>query len=722
MVYMDEKLIVLAKHRYTVFHNKENGYTVARFITMDENEKDFIVVGFFHEIESNSIYQLKGHYVEHKKYGLQFQVDSYEISKTKDKTSLVRYFSSAYFPGIGKKIAEAIVDTLGLDCVQLIKDNPDILQSVKQLTDKKRNTIIEVLSFEEKNDIHAYFTSKGLSVKNILKLEATYGEQVIQLIEENPYRIIEEVDGIGFKTVDKLAKEMLFDMEHPYRIKAAVLSFILDLCIKSGDTYLYQDEIEKSVLKIFAHIDIKEYLDLLQEQKLIYIVDKRIYHYTQYESEKGIVDFLYEFPLQTMIPIYKDVIRQDIHLVETQLQISYDEIQKQAIENFFLHPFTILTGGPGTGKTTVVQAIIQIYKKYFPSHAIACCAPTGRAAKRLSEITLCPSTTIHSLLKWDLENNKFGMNDKEPLDIDVLIIDEFSMVDQWLFYHLLNACTWVKKILIIGDEQQLPSVGCGNVLKDLMSSKVFPVTILKKIFRQKEESHVIQLAHQIREQTLVDIVEGDDLTFIQCESIEVKEYIKQIIQLKLSQGWLPKDIQVLAPMYQGVAGIDVLNNTIQHIMHQSSEEDDYVNVGYRTFKVKDKVLQLKNQPEDGVFNGDIGEIVEINDYPEMNHFEVVVDFDGVIVSYGKDILSNLTHAFCISIHKAQGSEYPLVIMPIVKEHSYMLDRRLLYTGLTRASKELILIGNQEMFFKAVQRNDKKERKTYLKEKLIEKFA
>ena len=718
---MDEQLLILAKHRYTVFHNKENGYTVAKFVTIDENEKDFVVVGFFHEIDANFIYELKGQYVEHKKYGLQFQVESYELSKTKDKVSLVRYFSSAYFPGIGKKIAEAIVDTLGLDCIQLIKENPDILLSVRQLTDKKRDVIKEVLFLEEKNDVHAFFTSKGLSVKNILKLEAIYGEQVIHIVEENPYRIIEEVDGIGFKTVDKLAKEMSFDMNHPYRIKAAILSIILDLCIKSGDTYLYKEEIEKKVIKMFPDIDVREYLNMLQEQKLIYIEQERIYHHTQYESEKGIVDFLYEFPLQTTLPIYTDIIRQDITWIENELQIVYDEIQKKAIENFFLNPFSILTGGPGTGKTTVVQAIIQIYKKHFPTHTVACCAPTGRAAKRLTEITLCPSTTIHSLLKWDLENNKFGMNEKEPLDIDILIIDEFSMVDQWLFYHLLSACTWVKKILIIGDDQQLPSVGCGNVLKDLMSSQVFPVTILKKIFRQKEESHVIQLAHHIREQSLISIEEGNDLTFIQCESVEVKENVKHIIQAKLSQGLLPKDIQVLAPMYQGVAGIDVLNKTIQQIVYEFSDESNSINVGYRTFKVKDKVLQLKNQPEDGIYNGDIGEIIDIVDDAELNLFEVVVDFDGTVVSYGKDGLINLTHAFCISIHKAQGSEYPLVIMPIVKEHSYMLDRRLLYTGITRASKELILIGNQEMFFKAVQRNDKQERKTYLKEKIIKKF-
>lgn len=718
---MDEQLLILAKHRYTVFHNKENGYTVAKFVTIDENEKDFVVVGFFHEIDANFIYELKGQYVEHKKYGLQFQVESYELSKTKDKVSLVRYFSSVYFPGIGKKIAEAIVDTLGLDCIQLIKENPDILLSVRQLTDKKRDVIKEVLFLEEKNDVHAFFTSKGLSVKNILKLEAIYGEQVIHIVEENPYRIIEEVDGIGFKTVDKLAKEMSFDMNHPYRIKAAILSIILDLCIKSGDTYLYKEEIEKKVIKMFPDIDVREYLNMLQEQKLIYIEQERIYHHTQYESEKGIVDFLYEFPLQTTLPIYTDIIRQDITWIENELQIVYDEIQKKAIENFFLNPFSILTGGPGTGKTTVVQAIIQIYKKHFPTHTVACCAPTGRAAKRLTEITLCPSTTIHSLLKWDLENNKFGMNEKEPLDIDILIIDEFSMVDQWLFYHLLSACTWVKKILIIGDDQQLPSVGCGNVLKDLMSSQVFPVTILKKIFRQKEESHVIQLAHHIREQSLISIEEGNDLTFIQCESVEVKENVKHIIQTKLSQGLLPKDIQVLAPMYQGVAGIDVLNKTIQQIVYEFSDESNSINVGYRTFKVKDKVLQLKNQPEDGIYNGDIGEIIDIVDDAELNLFEVVVDFDGTVVSYGKDGLINLTHAFCISIHKAQGSEYPLVIMPIVKEHSYMLDRRLLYTGITRASKELILIGNQEMFFKAVQRNEKQERKTYLKEKIIKKF-
>lgn len=720
---MDEIMTITGRHKYTVYHNKENGYTVAKFTTYDENEKVITVTGHFSQLNTNDVYILNGNYVEHKKYGLQFQVNSYDISKKKDRISLIRYFSSPLFPGIGKKIAEQIVEILGEECIDNIKDNPDILLQIPLLSDKKRNVIIDVLhQTENEDDIHTFFSKRGVNIKNIVKFESVYGEDAIHFIKENPYRIIEEVDGIGFKTADKLAQELSFDMDHPYRLKAMVLSTILDLCMKTGDTFLYKEDIEKQVIKQFPTINLVEHLTVLMEQQLIHIEEDRIYHHTQYESEKGIVDFLYEFPIQTQMQISKTALQQEIALLEDSLRIKYDDMQKKAIYTFFEEPFSILSGGPGTGKTTIVQGIIELYKYFYPNQVISCCAPTGRAAKRLAEITGCTSTTIHSLLKWDLENNAFGVNEKEPLEVDVLIIDEFSMVDQWLCYHLLNASTWVKKILVIGDDQQLPSVGCGNVLRDLIHSKVFPVISLSRIFRQKEESQVVKLAHLIREEKIQSFEEGEDLHFLSCNNYEVRDVISEIIEKKLTEGYNSKDIQVLAPMYQGVAGIDILNNTVQNLLNPFEEGKVEVQAGYRIFRTGDKVLQLKNQPEDEVYNGDIGEIIEIQylDY-EHNTFELFVDFDGNIVSYTKDEIFHLTHAFCISIHKAQGSEYPIVILPVVNDYIYMLDRSLLYTGITRARNELIIVGEIDTFLKSTHRRERHQRKTYLKERFIKKF-
>ena len=414
----------------------------------------------------------------------------------------------------------------------------------------------------------------------------------------------------------------------------------------------------------------------------------------------------------------------DIENIEDELHIEYEKIQKQAFHNFFLHPFSIITGGPGTGKTTIVQGLISLYKKYYPLDTIALCAPTGRASKRLSEI--CQNvkvSTIHSLLHWDLESNTFLKNEKELLDCDLLVIDEFSMVDQQLFQALLKSAKLVKKILLIGDENQLASVGCGSVLKDLITSSLFPLTRLEKIFRQKEGSDVITLAHEINEENVTVLEQGNDIAFFSCENYEVKDILIPIVSNALEKGYSIKDIQVLAPMYGGVAGIDALNNTLQKVLNPQDGYKDEIKVGYRVFRVGDKILQLKNQPDENVYNGDIGEIIAI-EYADENALSknvILADFDGNFVEYSGEQISNITHAYCISIHKAQGSEYPIVIMPVVKDYAFMLSKRLLYTGVTRAKKSLVLLGSKEVFLKYIHLQERHIRKTTLKKHILEKF-
>ena len=718
---MEDEIILKAKLLFTVFRNDSNGYTVAKFVTYDANEEDFTATGYFGELHEDVVYKLLGDYVEHPRYGMQFQVKQYEKMMPNDENSLVRFFSSSLFPGIGKQTAQAIVDTLGENAVELIKDNHDILKDIPVLNERKRKSIIEgIIEHDDLDDSIVFFSRMGISVKTIMKFEALYGENAVNVVKENPYRLIEDIEGIGFKTADKIAKTLNFTDNHPYRIKAAVLAMILDICMQSGDTYLTKEILQQRFYKTFDHsIDLNSYLDTLEMERNIIMEDDRIYHHTQYDAQNGIAMFLSEFPkIREENEVFNE---NDLVMLENKFHISYEKNQRKAITDFFNESFLILTGGPGTGKTTIVKGILELYKHYFPNDTIALCAPTGRAAKRLSQLCDAKACTIHSLLKWDLETNTFLINKEEPIDADLLIIDEFSMVDQWLFYNLLSASARIKKILVIGDEDQLPSVGCGSVLRDLIESNCFPIVRLNKIFRQSEGSDVITLAHQIREGNADILDNGKDVAFFECANYEVKDLVVSIVSNALEKGYDAKDIQVLAPMYGGVAGIDALNNALQKMMNPADEYKKELKSGYRLFREHDKILQLKNQPDDDVFNGDIGEIIEIQHAVDnvLQKNCILADFDGVEVEYSGEQIYNITHAYATSIHKAQGSEYAIVIMPIVSDYRYMLQKRLLYTGVTRARNSLVLLGEKEVFLKALHIEERHVRKSTLKEKIIE---
>lgn len=718
---MEENIALSARLIHTIFYNDQNGYTVAKFVTYDDNEEDFTATGFFHNLNDEVVYNLKGNYTEHPRYGIQFQVQSYDVMQPNDKQSLIRYFSSPLFLGIGKQTAKQIVETLGEDVIQRIKEDGNVLHSVPSLSKKKIAIIVEAIrEYDEVDDTVAFFTRYGISVKNIKKFEAVYGENVVSKIHENPYRLVEEVDGIGFKTADKLASELNFEQDHPYRIKAAVLSSVLQQCLVSGDTYVNYQQLEKRLHKDFDFgIDLNAYLDELTMERLLIVEEGHIYHHTQFDSEQGIASFLQQFPYEGQHKVDQEDALSQLQVFEDEIHIHYDTCQKQAITTFFDEAFSIITGGPGTGKTTIVQGILSLYRLYYPMDVISICAPTGRAAKRLGELSGFNATTIHSLLKWDLESNSFLINDSEPIQADLLVIDEFSMVDQWLFYNLIRACHNVKKILIIGDEDQLPSVGPGSVLKDLIDSLAFPVTRLKKIFRQSEGSDVITLAHEIHDEHITILDHANDVAFFSCENFEIREMVLQVTANALQKGYDAKDIQILAPMYGGVAGIDALNFALQKLMNPPDDIKREYKVGYRVFREGDKVLQLKNQPEDEVYNGDIGIIMEIG-YAHENALQktcITVDFDGTFVEYTNDQLYHITHAYCISIHKSQGSEYPIVIMPIVKDYVYMLSKRLLYTGVTRAKKSLVLLGSKQVFERSIQQKERHIRNSTLCERI-----
>lgn len=721
---MDTSKEIRVKHRFTIFHNELNKYTIAKFFDLDSRE-EIIGVGTFDYLDDSQVYRLFGQYTEHPKYGFQFKINKIDLCLPDEKDSLIQFFSGDAFPGIGKKTAENIVNVLGETAISKIQENSELLNLVKGLNEKKKQLIRDVLNTYKGGDEFQLFCDKyGISLANKKKIEDKYGEEAFVIINENPYRISEEIAGIGFQTADKVASAMQFEPNHPYRLRAAFLSCVSEICMRNGDTFCSLEQVCNLMKKRFGvHEDFSIYLDSLIEDGLVYKEDEMIFHHSLYESEIGIAKFLRSFPYVDEDNCRIDDIDSKITQMENKLSITYDNFQKEAMIEFFENPLLILSGGPGTGKTTIVKGIIDLCKKYYPNASIACCAPTGRASKRLSELCDISATTIHSLLKWDLERSEFKLNEKDPINADFLIIDEFSMVDQVVFYHLLKASNKVSKILLIGDEDQLPSVGPGCVLRDLIASMKFPCVKLNKIFRQKEDSEVISLAHNIKYGNISDIDLKKDIAFFNCKDYEVSNVVLQIVQNAIEKGYEEKDIQVLAPMYGGAAGIDILNKILQKSLNPPQSYLNEIQQGFHVYREGDKVLQLKNQPDENVYNGDIGFIEEIIPASEdsLGLATIIVNFDNQLVEYRGEQIYNITHAYCISVHKSQGSEYPIVILPIVPSYGIMLQKRLLYTAITRAKKSLVLLGNRDVFFHAIKEEEKFNRQTNLKERILKIF-
>lgn len=707
-----------------IFHSDATSFSVGRFQLFEVEERQIIVTGYYPQLESDVLYRCTGDYVEHPRYGMQFKAEKIERVLASDEDSLIRFLSGPLFPGIGKKFATAMVQLLGNDLLDQIKENPNVLDLVPKMTEKKKKAICEGLAASE-NQLEktiSFLSSHGLGIRNIMRLDRVYGEKALETITANPYRMIDEVDGIGFQTADKLAMSLGFDEQDPLRIEACLISLVMELCMAQGNSYVEYEQVRPELEKKlgFQVEDFDEILFSALSRGMLEHEEGRIYHHSQINAERQIALFASAFPVEPLPPYDPKRYMEELSLFQDSIAIRYDQRQIEAIDSFFDHDLTILTGGPGTGKTTVVRGMVNLFRELYPDRMIACCAPTGRAAKRLAELTKVECQTIHSLLKWDLETNTFGMNEETPLSLDCLIIDEFSMVDAYLFAALCKASMQIKKIVIIGDEDQLPSVGPGCVLKDLIDSGLFPLIRLKTIFRQKEGSDVIALAHAIQKRNLEELNYSGDVAFFECSQYDVKQAVIKIVHSALDKGYTLSDIQLLACKYSGVAGIDRLNNALQECFNPEGSEVRQWKVGHRIFREHDKILQLKNQVDDDIYNGDIGILTEVI-YPEedFNHqARLIVDFDGNFVEYTSETFSNMTHAYCISVHKSQGSEYPIVILPIVGEASFMLQRRLIYTAVSRAKKSLILLGSRELFEKAVMKEEKMLRKTTLCQRML----
>ena len=719
---MSENAIELnGRFTYILFRSEETFYTVARFRIDDERGRQITVTGIMEDIQLDLRYLLTGKYIEHPRYGVQFAIEGYRIPLPDEREGIIRYLSGIQFAGIGKKTAEKIVDALGEDCLNMMKEDIAVLHQVPGISEKQFSSIEEGLKKEDSGleELVRFLNIQGVGMRNLMRLNKAYGRHALEKIQENPYRVCDEVDGFGFATADKIGMNLGIAMDDERRLYALLVSSCMELCMQRGNSYARRESLEEFFASKTRGIsyDFDELLSIARQNTTLIVEDSRIYPSTQHEAERGIARFLAGFPYSELEECDHDILHEYLDHLEDELEIEYDDIQKQAIDAMFDHPLTIMTGGPGTGKTTVVNAMVHLFAKMYPSSVILCAAPTGRAAKRLAELTGTSASTIHSILKWDLETNTFGRNGDDPIQADLLIVDEFSMVDSWLFYNLMKACANVRRICIIGDENQLPSVGPGCVLRDMIASECFPVVRLKHIYRQKEGSGVIALAHDINEGEIEETY--NDVRMYEIRREAIRSSVLSIVQEAVNKGWSLDDIQVLSPMYQGAAGIDVLNNALQDYFNPSDGFKNEVKIGYHVFREGDKILQLKNQPDDNVFNGDIGTLAEIIDakHSESRKTTLICDFDGTYVEYNQDNWNNISLAYCISVHKSQGSEYPIVIFPVTWQMSIMLQRRLIYTAVTRAKKAMIVLGELSSFKKGIGILDRSPRETTLKDRL-----
>lgn len=686
-------------------------------------DKQFTFTGLFAELNIEDNYIFYGEVIDNPKYGLQYKVNRYEKVMPEDKDGLIIFLSSDIFPGIGEKTAEQIVNTLGDDCLKEITKGYECLLKVPKMTAKKAMDIYNnLLKYNASFETVIYLTNFGFNMKDALKIYNHYLEDAIRVVENNPYELIDTIDGITFAKVDALRSKTNVSENDERRILALVMYVMQMLCFNFGDTYLEEQTIKNGVNSVVTEKMSEEqlgyYLIKLNSMGKIIIEDEKYILCNYYKNENYISTIAYELSNKADTKI-KDIDLK-IERLELFFDIKYNDEQKKAIKQAIIKNFSIITGGPGTGKTTIIKGIVQLYKMItgLPfeklKEKMVLLAPTGRAAKRMSEACLYPASTIHRYLKWNKETGEFQYNERNKVRAQFVIVDETSMIDVDLLANFFKALPRNVKLLFIGDYNQLESVGPGNVLKDLIESEIINTIFLKEIYRQDQNSFITELAYEVNngELSLEFTSKKDDYNFIECGNEDVLGACCKVFKKAIDKGYDIKNVQVLAPMYKGINGIDSLNKTLQNIFNPRGEEKNETFDGDVIYREGDKVLQLENMPDDNVFNGDIGFISKIKGP------EITVDFDGNMVKYTKKDYKAIKHGYAISVHKAQGSEFEIVIMPVVNTYRVMLYRKLVYTGITRAKKSLILIGDARAFASAVYNKGNKERKTLLKKMLI----
>ena len=723
-----------------IFENPSNFFRILLLDIDDTNAEEFndfeiIVTGTMADVIEGEEYTFWGQIVQHSKYGEQLQISHYERAKPTSK-GLVKYFSSSHFKGIGLKTAQKIVEAYGENTIDQILEHPEKLQSISGLSAKNREAFIATLRLNYGTEmILAKLANYGIPNKLAFQIQDFYKDETLEVVENYPYQLVEDIKGLGFTMADQLAEKLGIDSQSSERFRAGLIHSLFQSCIESGDTYVEaRDLLEQAIQLLEASRPVEldpsqvaqELSHLIEEDK-VQQIDTKIFDNSLFFAEEGIRSNLVRILERGKQKSYNlETIQKHLATVEEELGIQYDPIQKQAICDAIQHKIFILTGGPGTGKTTVINGIIAVYAllegldlKKKSNLPILLAAPTGRAARRMNELTGLPSATIHRHLGMTGDDDTSHLEDY--LDADFTIVDEFSMVDTWLANQLFSNISSNSKILIVGDSDQLPSVSPGQVLADLLQIPSIPQTRLERIYRQSEESTIVTLASQIRQGILpADFTQKKaDRSYFEIASNHIPATIEKILSAALRSGIPARDIQVLAPMYRGTAGIDAINQLMQELLNPLQKGQISFEAPQCHYRTGDKIIHLVNDAEINVFNGDLGYITDLipGKYTESKQDEIIIDFDGNEVSYPRNEWYKIRLAYAMSIHKSQGSEFPVVILPITSASKRMLERNLIYTAITRAKSKLILLGELQAFDYATQHIGT-ARKTYL----IERFS
>ncbi|OLN83191.1 exodeoxyribonuclease V subunit alpha [Streptococcus sp. 'caviae'] len=718
-----------------IFENANNFFKII-LLEIDDTDSDFddfeiIVTGTIADVIEGENYTFWGELTQHPKYGEQLKAERYERAKP-SSAGLIKYFSSDHFKGIGKKTAEKIIQLYGDEPIDKILKDPSKLSTIPGLSKVNREKFISKLRLNYGTEqILAKLAEYGINTKLAVQIFDHYREDSLDIIKENPYQLVEDIQGIGFKLADQLAEQLGIQSDAPQRFRAALVHTLLETSINKGDTYIEAKELlEKAIfiLEEARQVELdpsqvaQELSQLIIEDK-VQNIDTKIFDNTLFYAESGIQKHLTRIldqPLEK--PAETKDIEAEIKHVQQEFAIHYDTTQKEAIRKALQNKVFLLTGGPGTGKTTVINGIIKAYAGLHnldlssSDIPIILAAPTGRAARRMNELTGLPSATIHRHLGLNSDSDYQALEDF--LDCDLIIIDEFSMVDTWLANQLFSAIASDTQVIIVGDSDQLPSVGPGQVLADLLKINALPQVSLTKIFRQSEDSTIVSLAGQIRQGILpADFTEKKaDRSYFEAQSSHIPPMITKIVKAALKSGIAAQDVQILAPMYRGQAGINNLNILMQELLNPLAGQLEF-QFNELHFRKGDKVLHLVNDAEINVFNGDIGYITDLlpAKYTESKQDEIIIDFEGTEISYPRNEWSKITLAYAMSIHKSQGSEFKVVILPITRQGGRLLQRNLVYTAITRSKSKLIMLGEIAAFDYAVK-NQGTMRRTYLVER------
>ncbi|WP_195405346.1 SF1B family DNA helicase RecD2 [Streptococcus constellatus] len=720
-----------------IFENPSSFFRIL-LLNIDDTDADFddfeiIVTGTMADIIEGEDYTFWGNLVQHPKYGEQLKLIRYERAKPTSK-GLVKYFSSDHFKGIGVKTAQKIVDLYGDNTIDKVLAEPEKLHDIVGLSAKNREAFIMKLRQNYGTErVLAKLSEYGISNKLAFQIQDFYKEETLEIVEHYPYQLVEDIQGIGFKIADQLAQSLGIESTAPERFRAGLLHTLLTQSMERGDTYLEAKELLEHTIELLessrqielAPNSVADELAHLIEEDKVQNVDTKIFENSLFFAEEGISNNLLRILEKENQNKYEpEKIEAALTHIEEEFAISYDAIQKQAICHAIQHKIFILTGGPGTGKTTVINGIIAVYALLHgldlhksQDLPILLAAPTGRAARRMNELTGLPSATIHRHLGMTGDDDTSHLDDY--LDADFIIVDEFSMVDTWLANQLLSNISSNSKLLIVGDADQLPSVSPGQVLADLLKIPLLPQIKLEKIYRQGEDSTIVTLASQIQKGVLPsDFTEKKaDRSYFEARSEHIPQMIERIVEAAIRSGIPAQGVQVLAPMYRGQAGIDHINKLMQDLINPAEKEQLVFEATDGQYRQGDRVIHLVNDAESNVFNGDLGYITDLlpAKYTDSKQDELTINFDGNEIIYQRSEWYKIRLAYAMSIHKSQGSEFPVVILPITSSSHRMLQRNLIYTAITRAKSKLILLGEKSAFAFAVQ-NTGTTRKTYLKER------